>query len=72
MKVGDLVQPHPGIRHPWTKQDPGPWIGVILELRASLPAMAGSRQAAVVFWNHPGFQEELLWTYELEVISGSR
>ena len=72
MKVGDLVQPHSGIRHPWTKQRPGPWVGVIIELHKKNSARGGSTQAAVVCWNHPHFHEELQWTYQLEEINESR
>jgi hypothetical protein len=72
MKVGDLVQPHSGIRHPWVKQHPDPWLGVILELRKKSSAYGGHRQVAVVLWNHRGFHKELQMTYELEVISESR
>ncbi len=72
MKVGDLVRPHPGIRHPWTKRCPNPWVGVIIKLHTKVPASAGSRQAAVVCWNHPGFQAESRWAHELEVVNESR
>jgi hypothetical protein len=72
VKVGDLVRPHPGIRHPWTKQHPDPWLGVILELRKKSSAYGGHRQAAVVLWNHRGFHNELQMTYELEVINESQ
>jgi len=71
MKVGDLVRPHPGIRHPWTKHHQDPWVGVILELRKKSSAWAGSRQAVVVWWNVPGFHEKLQMTYELEVMNES-
>ena len=71
MKVGDLVQPHSGIRHPWTKQHPDPWVGVIIKLHKKSSVYGGSRQAAVVCWNYPSFQAESQWTYQLEVISES-
>jgi len=72
MKVGDLVRPHPGIPHPWTEDHPGPWIGVILELRGKEPPRVGSRQGAVVMWSAPVLQEKMQWTYTLEVINESR
>jgi hypothetical protein len=72
MKVGDLVRPHPGIRHDRHKRHPELWFGVILEMHKKNSAYGGSRQTAVVCWNYPDFQEESQWTYELEVISESR
>ena len=72
MKVGDLVRPHPELRHVGSKRHPELWFGVILEVDKKSSVYGGSRRAAVVCWNYPGFHEEPQWTYQLEVISESR
>jgi hypothetical protein len=73
MKVGDLVRPHPDIRHDRREVScQESWFGVILEMHKKSSAFGGSRQTAIVCWNCPGFQEESQWTYQLEVISECR
>jgi hypothetical protein len=72
MKVGDLVRPHPEIRHDRHKRDTEVLFGVIIEMHKKSSAYGGSRQTAIVCWNYPGFQDESQWTYQLEVINESR